>query len=1446
MSDRENIREEIPNGLACWRLSGEQRGFVHALIMSSPLPMVVADSELIVQACNSAFERMFQYSSKECAGLNVDHLLGLAEPLLLSDETRQALRNGETCRAAACCRRKDGSTINAEVISVPVVHDEKFAGVCVTCDGPARRDRVEVDEKILRQQKQAEEAERSAEARNRALLDAIPDMIFHIRRDGTYLDYRPSNDLAPFVPPEQFLNRKLADVLPEPVALQALEAVERAIDTGEMQVIEYQLEEGITEPKDYEARIVKSGPDEVVAMVRDITTRKRAEEALRASENQLRENLAFQQRLIASLPAISLITTDLNAVVTSFSPGAEHIFGYKAEEMIGQPVAKLHLREDALKFPEIIREQLEGRVGFNGEITLVRKNGERFHAQFVTSPILDENGKAIALLGVSQDITERKRAEAEVQNRNRQLSVLNSVASAVNTSLNVKAILELLARELVDQMDFRLVLVSEYNESQQTARLLAVHPRDTLIGELANSLGLDIDNVVIPVRPVQEAENEAYARILLGQDWVGDDFALIAAPVIDPTLARMAQNLLGVKSIHWVPIVNQGRLAGTIVAGSSRLVTSEEERQLVLAAANQAAAAIEHARLYEEARREAIHNVSLVEVTKAITSTIPRSGIGELLDLIVEKVLQLTHSVHGSLFLLDESTDELSVRASHGLSSELIRSATLKRGEGIAGWVAETGRGLCVNDVENDDRFARRPYDERYAAIIAVPLLVKGKVLGVLSIDRLLGEPRFSEDEFRIVRNFADQAALAITNAQLFEETQKNNRRLEKLYELSLSLAGDTQNIFDRIVTMVAELFETPVVSIDEIDQDSLVVRSMFFHGEIVRGCVYPLAETPCDVVRREQRPQQYRNAMENFPNDRFLAENGLQGYLGVPVLNRSGQTVAILDVLDTRPRTFSEEDGSLLLTFCNRIYFQLEEERQQKQREKIQHALRESEAKYRGLFESVLEGVYQSTPGGRLLTVNPGLVSMLGYDSVEELLQVDISRDLYINPEDRKLLLRKLEEDGEIRNFELLLKRKTGQPVIALNNSRAIRDESGTVTAFEGTLTDITERRTLEDQLRQSQKMEAIGRLAGGVAHDFNNLMTAISGYSDLLLASMDPADPLRRDVEEIKKAGTRATALTSQLLAFSRKQVLQPRVLDLNAVVTEIQTMLRRLIGEDIELTTIADPHLGRVKADPGQIEQVILNLAVNARDAMPHGGKLTLETSNMEIDEKYASEHLDVQPGQYVMFAVADTGCGMPPEVQMRIFEPFFSTKEAGKGTGLGLATVYGIVSQSGGYIWVYSEPGKGSTFKVYLPRLTDAVLASEVRAPQSASPRGTETVLLVEDEGFLRDLARKVLEMNGYKVLQAASGAEAIEMCSSYGEPIHLLVTDVVMPRMSGGELAERLTQDMPALRVLYMSGYTDDSIVQHGILNEDMAFLQKPFTPTTLARKVREVLDAPFP
>ena len=493
-------------------------------------------------------------------------------------------------------------------------------------------------------------------------------------------------------------------------------------------------------------------------------------------------------------------------------------------------------------------------------------------------------------------------------------------------------------------------------------------------------------------------------------------------------------------------------------------------------------------------------------------------------------------------------------------------------------------------------------------------------------------------------------------------------------------------------------------------------------------------------------------------------------------------------------------------------------------------------------IVENSAEMIVVGDPEGRIAFANRALLQATGYQE-DELVGKTFAATLlsHNNPSHLDAEIQSKTLSGGGWSGECITCRKDGSEFPVLLSTSQIKDNDGAVIGTFGISQDITERKRLEEQLAVSQKMEAVGQLAGGIAHDFNNLLGVMIGYSELLQEGFPPNDPCVRKLQQIKRAGDRAASLTRQLLAFSRKQVIQPRVIDLNALVSDVNKLLTRLVREDIELLCKLKPGLGSIKADPTQVEQVIINLVVNARDAMPSGGKLIIETANTYLDESYCQSHASVKPGRHVMIAISDTGTGMDEKTQAHIFEPFFTTKEQGKGTGLGLATVYGIVKQSGGSIWVYSQLGRGTTFKIYFPCVDEAVQVVE-STQGSSELRGSETILLAEDAEGMRDLISELLMRNGYTVLSAKSSPELLGLAERQSAPIHLLLTDVVMPQMNGRDLADRLQAANPKMRVIYMSGYTTDAIMHHGVLREGIDFIEKPFSEEALMRKLREVLD----
>lgn len=541
----------------------------------------------------------------------------------------------------------------------------------------------------------------------------------------------------------------------------------------------------------------------------------------------------------------------------------------------------------------------------------------------------------------------------------------------------------------------------------------------------------------------------------------------------------------------------------------------------------------------------------------------------------------------------------------------------------------------------------------------------------------------------------------------------------------------------------------------------------------------------------------------------------------------------------------FNQEDETALTELAWFASIAIEHLHEQEQRKQEQGALQRAEgsaANFSAIFNSSHVAIVGWSLTANVTIWNPAAEELYGYTADEMIGQPVLILTPPEQQEEMQSVLQRVNAGERPKPFSTVRLRKDGKRVDVLLGVSPIINARGRVIGAAGISHDITDARLLEERYLQAQKMEAIGHLAGGVAHDFNNLLTVINGYGELLLGSLRKDDPAYGLIQQMYRAGERAALLTRQLLAFSRRQVLEPRVLDLNVVVSELEKMLHRLIGEDIILSTSLETKLGPVKVDPGQMQQVLMNLCVNSRDAMPLGGRLTIETRNVSFDDAYTQSHPSVQPGQYVMLAVSDTGMGMDQATRTKLFEPFFTTKEPGKGTGLGLATVYGIIKQSGGHIEVYSEPDHGATFKVYLPQIRQRPTSGKSSSSPELLPRGTETILLVEDEEAVRALEQHVLRNCGYRVLTARHGKEALQIAMEH-EEIQMLISDVVMPHIGGRVLSERMLEHLPRLKVLLLSGYTDDAVIRHGILEASVAFLQKPFTTAGLAQKVREVLDS---
>ncbi len=942
-----------------------------------------------------------------------------------------------------------------------------------------------------------------------------------------------------------------------------------------------------------------------------------------------------------------------------------------------------------------------------------------------------------------------------------------------------------------------------------------------------------------------------------------------------------------------------------ILFGKRRQFTPQE-KELMGLLADHAAIAINNARLHEEAERRRQETEALARLARDISAPVDLDTIlrrvGETAKaLCAADLAWIALSEPGSNRMAFrywpgaryEGYDRLRIEPGKGIGGRVLATGRPFRTDHYA------------EDPRISKDYLDVARAEGVVAAMVAPIRGEGRIEGLLYVENRSPRPFTDRDEATLL-GLADHAAIAMRNASLFEETSRRRKAAEALAEVGQAIAQslDLEEVGQRIVDSVRSLFGAKYSTLFQLEPGSgaLVVVAGSAEAEFPfpPNQVFPKGTGATGLAVRDREVVITPDVLDDpritlTPEVRGRIEQaGYGAVLAVPLLVQD-RAIGALGLGDRKGRVFTDEETRLVQAFADRAAWALENARLHRE---VQDRLRQTEtllavgqavgstldltetmrrvARQTGrALGADMVGAYLADADKTSLRPIAGYhvpehlreafrafpIPLKGHRLLEEALArqkplctSDVTADLRVDRQTverfphRSLLFVPITVKGEAigglfvvwweRPYECTPEELRLVEGISVHAAGALENAR----LYQQTQEAYDELSRTQEQLNLSQKMEAVGRLAGGIAHDFNNLMTIITGRAEMLLGRLRPDDPLHRDIELFRKTSARAAAVTRQLLAFSRKQVLQPKVLDLNAVVAGMGSMLRRLIGEDIDLVTVLEPALWCVRADPGQLEQVILNLAVNARDAMPNGGKLTIETGNVELDEGYASRHVAVKPGSFVLLAMSDTGMGMDEATRSRIFEPFFTTKEQGEGTGLGLATVYGIVKQSGGSIWVYSEPGQGTAFKIYLPRVDEAVESLEPAPPAAAPQRGSETVLLVEDEDELRSVAREMLEMYGYTVLEADHPDEALLKAERHSGPIHLLVTDVVMPKMSGRDLAQRLAPLRPEMRVLYVSGYTDDAIVHHGVLDPGMAFLEKPFNPDELARKVREVLD----
>ncbi len=726
--------------------------------------------------------------------------------------------------------------------------------------------------------------------------------------------------------------------------------------------------------------------------------------------------------------------------------------------------------------------------------------------------------------------------------------------------------------------------------------------------------------------------------------------------------------------------------------------------------------------------------------------------------------------------------------------------------------------GQAINNLE--EPIVDKAGNQGWMSTTKVPLRDdQGQVVGLVGVNRDITKYRQAE-----------------------EELQRRNRELTVLNQLTAAtMAGlSAETTLEVVCQELALAFNLPravAFFYDEAGAEARVVAEYNSQAEAmplpraISTAGSPLVRTLMAFKAPQVIPnvQKYPNLADNRT---LLGELGVVSMMVLPLISED-TVIGSLALAASEPRHFSAQEINFAWTVADQVAGVLTRLRLNQVQQRLSAAI-----------EQATDTVMITDLAGNIIYVNPAFEQITGYSRAEVIGQNP--RILKSGYQNKAFYIQMWATicSGQVWNGRLINKAKDGRLFTEEATITPVRDENGAIVNYVAVKKDVTEKINLETQLLQSQKMDAIGQLAAGVAHDFNNLLTIILGYSETLLSRhLSEQDPKRKDLERIKRAGERASALTRQLLVFSRKQPLQFQRLNLNTVMLELEKMLQRLIGENIAIVTIPAPDLAWVMADPGQMEQVLLNLAINARDAMPRGGELIIETANVILDESYAHQHVEVIPGPYVMLAVSDTGVGMDKETLSHIFEPFFTTKERGKGTGLGLAMVYGIVKQSGGHIWAYSEPGKGTTFKIYLPQMHEKGEAAEPNPVSEEISGGHETILVVEDEKVVREMICNILREGGYQVLDAVDGPEALRLAKEYQEPIHLLLTDMIMPgKITGHELGMEVTRLHPETRLLYMSGYTDNAIVYHEVVDKGIAFLAKPFRPSKLTQKVRQVLS----
>jgi PAS domain S-box-containing protein len=1018
---------------------------------------------------------------------------------------------------------------------------------------------------------------------------------------------------------------------------------------------------------------------------------------------------------------------------------------------------------------------------------------------------------------------ENARLFKQTSQRAEQLATLHRIGLSTTSALDLDDRLNALYKEIAQVMDVGAFYVALYDE--ETGRI-----------EFPLVTGV---SGPVPIEPLDVRTRPSVTGMIIesGQPILIAD---VQAATDDTPSGVGATQALAARSYVGVPLLVRGQVIGALSVQSYEAnAYTEADVELLTTIATQAAAAVESARLYKAEQCRARKATAVSTIAQALNAT---ADLGSVFEAVGRELHHLVDFDRLSLAFLSGDRQHFTMYALAGHeNSTLTPGVRMPLDSTSAAANVLAGRPHLSSDLsaELDWPAERSLYEDGLRSRLNLPLTLGQDVIGALNLGSLRPHA-FSADQLPMLTQVADAVAAAVQKARLYEETRRRNRELVLLNRVIAASAssGNIHAILETVCRELALALDVPhaaAVLFNDERTEAVIVAEHVRQGRPSAHSEFILAiDSPaCQYVLQHKTPLVIGDAQDDpgqTPIHDLLRRRGTVSLLLLPLVVE-GEVVGTLGVDAFKPRRFSAQEVTLTERVAEQVSSILSRAR-----------LWESQQRLSTAIDQAAESVVITDPEGTIVYVNPAFERITGYVRAEAVGEglglLDSSKDAAVDYRDMWLGL----APGEAWQGRLTYRRKGGNLCTMETTFTPVCNRAGEIVNYVATMRDVTREVELEEQFRQAQKMEALGRLAGGVAHDFSNVLTVIHLSSRLLERRMQPDDPLRVHVQRILEAGQRATNLTRQLLSFSRREVIEPRLLDLNEVVGNMERMLERIIGEDIELRTVLAVDLWPVKIDPTQADQVVMNLAVNARDAMPEGGALTIETANVVLDETYVARHMDVQPGKYVMLAVTDTGVGMDDDVKARIFEPFFTTKAPGKGTGLGLATVFGIAKQNEGNIWVYSEPGLGTTIKIYLPRAEAGQAEEPVQPAPARATRGTETLLVVEDEADVRLLTQQVLETQGYRVLVARDGAEALRISDEHDGPVHLLLTDLVMPGVSGIDLAQQLRSRRSEIHVLYMSGYADRPRVRQIVAEPGASFLPKPFTGIDLAEKVRDVLE----